>query len=131
MARSRVRAPCAGRRLISDRMVSRTERIDGFYRKVSRTEREFYELFRKTSEAEVLAQMRAYFAEAKEAPDGLKFDHQELCSRLENTVQAWIAQACDDKHLDREWVARAEEAILHRVRLLMAQTLREALLGAS
>ena len=129
MARSRVRAPCAGRRLISDRMVSRTERIDGFYRKVSRTEKEFYELFRKTAEAEVLAQMRAYFVEAKQAPDGIRFDHQELCARLENTVQAWIAETCDVKHLNREWIARAEEAILHRVRTLLAQTLREALGG--
>ena len=111
-------------------MVSRTERIDGFYRKVSRTEKEFYELFRKTEEAEVLAQMRAYFAEAKQAPDGIRFDHQDLCSRLENTVQGWIAQTCDDKHLNREWVARGEEAILHRVRMLMAQALREALSGA-
>jgi hypothetical protein len=34
-------------------------------------------------------------------------------------------QACTDQHLNREWVARAEEAILHRVRMLLAQTLRE------
>lgn len=119
-----------GRRVNSDRMVSRTERIDGFYRKVSRTEKEFYELFRKTEEAEVLAQMRTSLAQAKQAPDGIRFDHQDLCSRLENAVEAWIAQACDDKHLNREWVTRAEEAILHRVRMLMAQVLREALSGA-
>ena len=110
-------------------MVSRTERIDGFYRKVSRTEKEFYELFRKTEEAAVLAQMRACFAEAKQAPEGIRFDHQDLCSRLETMVQAWISQTCGDKHLDREWVARGEEAILHLVRMLMAQTLREALSG--
>lgn len=112
-------------------MVSRTERIDGFYRKVSRTEKEFYELFRKTEEAEVLAQMRACFAQAKQAPDGIRFDHQDLCSRLENEVEAWIAQTCADKHWNREWITRAEEAILHRVRTLMAQVLREVLSGAS
>jgi hypothetical protein len=108
-------------------MVPRPERIDGFYRKVSRTEKEFYELFRKTEEAEVLAQMRAYFAQAKQASDGIRFDHQDLCSRLENTVQTWIAEVCEAKHLDRAWITRAEEAILHRLRTLMAQTLREAL----
>lgn len=108
-------------------MLPRPERIEGFYRKVSRTEKEFYDLFRKSEEAEVLAQLRSYFAQAKQAPDGIRFDHRDLYSRLESTVQAWIDQTCIDKHLNREWVTRAEEAILHRVRTLMAQTLREAL----
>lgn len=111
-------------------MVSRTERIDGFYRKVSRTERELYELFRKTEEAAVLRQMRDHFAQAKQATDGIRFDHQALCSRLEDTVQSWIADACDARHLDREWISRAEEAILHRIRTLMAQVLRETLSSA-
>ena len=111
-------------------MVSRTERIDGFYRKVSRTEKEVYELFRKTEEPNVLAQMRACLAEARQAPDGIRFDHQELCSRLETAVEAWISDICEARHLDREWVRRAEEAILHRIRTLMAQVLREALTGA-
>ncbi|MBV9998548.1 MAG: hypothetical protein JO015_05475 [Verrucomicrobia bacterium] len=111
-------------------MVSRTERIDGFYRKVSRTEKEFYELFRKTEEADVLTQMRACFAEARQAPDGIRFNHQELCSRLETAVEAWIADTCEARRLNRDWITRAEEAILHRVRTLMAQALREALTGA-
>jgi hypothetical protein len=44
-------------------MLARTERIDGFHRKVSRTEKAFYERFRQTQEAEVLTQMRASLTE--------------------------------------------------------------------
>jgi len=110
-------------------MVSRTERIDGFYRKVSRTEKELYELFRKTEEAGVATQMRAWFDEAKGGPDGIRLNHQELRSRLEKYVEDWISQTCETKHLDPEWITRAKEAIFHRVRTMMAQVLREALSG--
>jgi hypothetical protein len=108
-------------------MLSRTERIEGFYRKVSRTEKAFYDLFRKTAEAEVLDQMRADLVHAKQPANGIRFDHQHLCASLEEAVEAWIAQACADQHLNRQWIVRAEEAIRHRVRTLLAQTLREVL----
>lgn len=108
-------------------MFSRTERIEGFHRKVSRTEKEFYERFRQTKEAEVLSQMRVYLTQAKLTTDGIRFDHPHLCSRLEEAVEGWIIQDCADQHLNRAWVARAEEAILHRIRTLLAQTLREVL----
>jgi hypothetical protein len=36
-----------------------------------------------------------------------------------------IAGTCADKHLNRELVRRAKEAILHRVRNLMAKTIKE------
>jgi hypothetical protein len=39
-------------------MLSRTESIDGFHLKLSRTEKELYEEFLKTEEAEILAEMQ-------------------------------------------------------------------------
>jgi hypothetical protein len=49
-----------------DGMLSRTERIDGFYLKLSRTEKELYEEFLETEEAEIMAEMQQYFTEAKQ-----------------------------------------------------------------
>jgi hypothetical protein len=108
-------------------MLPHTERIDGFARKVTRTEKAFYERFRHTEEAAVVAQMRDHFAQAKQTGGALRLDHPVLHARLEAAVTDWIVQACADQHLNREWIARAEEAILHRVRMLLAQTLRDAL----
>ena len=48
-----------------NRMLSRTESIDGFHLKVSRTERGLYEEFLKTEEAAILAEIQHYFADAK------------------------------------------------------------------
>ena len=56
-----------------DGMLSRTESIDGFHLKVSRTERGLYEEFRKTEEAEILAEMQQYFAQAKQQSGGIRF----------------------------------------------------------
>ena len=94
---------------------------------VSRAEKELYEEFLKTEEAEVLAEMQQYFAEAKQKPGGIRFDDQSLWSKIETTVDAWIAGACADKHVNRELVRRAKEAILHRVRNLMAKIIRQSL----
>jgi hypothetical protein len=99
-----------------DGMLSRTESIDGFHLKLSRTEKEMYEEFLKTEETEILAEMQQYFAEAKQKAGGIRFDDQSLWSRIKSTVDAWIANACADKHVNRELVRRAKEAILHRVR---------------
>jgi hypothetical protein len=41
-----------------DGMLSRTESIEGFHLKLSRTEKELYEEFLKTEEAEILAEMK-------------------------------------------------------------------------
>jgi hypothetical protein len=41
-------------------MLSRTESIDGFHLKLSRTEKELYEEFLKTEEAEILAEMQQH-----------------------------------------------------------------------
>jgi hypothetical protein len=110
-----------------DGMLPRTESIDGFHLKLSRTEKELYEEFLKTEEAEILAEMQQYFAEAKQKAGGIRFDDQSLWSRIKSTVDAWLANACADKHVNKELVRRANEAILHRVRNLMAKTIRETL----
>jgi hypothetical protein len=53
-----------------DGMLSRTEGIDGFHLKLSRTEKKLYEEFLRTEEAEILAEMQQYFAEAKQRAGG-------------------------------------------------------------
>ena len=108
-------------------MLSRTESIDGFHLKVSETEKELYEEFLKTQEAEILTEVRQYFVEAKQKAGGIRFDDQSLRSRIEGTVDAWIANSCADKHVNRDLVRRSKEAIMHRVRNLMAKTIRESL----
>ena len=110
-----------------DGMLSRTESIDGFHLKFIRTEKELYEEFLETEEAEIMAEMQQYFTEAKQKAGGIRFDDQSLWSRIKSTVDAWIANACADKHVNRVLVRRANEAILHRVRNLMAKTIRESL----
>jgi hypothetical protein len=75
----------------------------------------------------VVARMRSHFAQAKQTGGGIRLDHPVLNANMEKIVMAWIAQACADQHLGREWITRAEEAIRHRVRTLLAQTLAEAL----
>jgi hypothetical protein len=65
-----------------DGMLSRTESIDGFHLKLSRTEKELYEEFLKTEEAEILAEMQQYFTEAKQKTGGIRFDDQSLWSRI-------------------------------------------------
>ena len=108
-------------------MLSRTESIDGFHLKLSRTEKGLYEEFLKNEEAEILAEMQQYFAEAKQRAGGIRFDDQSLWSRIKSTVDAWDGERLCRKHVNRELVRRAKEAILHRVRNLMAKTIRESL----
>ena len=69
-------------------MLSRTESIDGFHLKLSRTEKELYEEFLKTEEAEILAEMQQHFAEKKQKAGGIRFDDQSLWSRIKSTVDA-------------------------------------------
>ncbi|HXO94415.1 MAG TPA: hypothetical protein VN825_09780, partial [Candidatus Acidoferrum sp.] len=64
-------------------MLSRTERIDGFHLKVSRTEKELYEQFLKTEEATLVLDMQQYFVQAKEHAGGIRFDNASLWSRIE------------------------------------------------
>jgi hypothetical protein len=107
-------------------MLSRTESIDGFHLKVSRTERGLYEEFLKTEEAAILSEIQHYFAEAKQQGGGIRFEQKTLWAKIENRVDTWITSTCADKYLKRELVGRAKEAILHRVRNLIAKTIRES-----
>ena len=109
-----------------DGMLSRTESIDGFHLKVSRTERGLYEEFLKTEEAQILAEIQEYFAEAKQKGGGIRFDQKTLWAKIEYRVDTWITGTCADKYLNRALVGRAKEAILHRVRNLIAKAIRES-----
>jgi hypothetical protein len=92
-------------------MLSRTECIEGFHLEVSRIEKELYEEFLKTQEAEFLAEMQQYFVEAKQKAGGIRFEDQSLRSRIEGRVDAWIASSRADKHVNKELVRRSKEAI--------------------
>jgi hypothetical protein len=108
-------------------MLSRAERIDGFHLKVSRTEKELYEEFLGTEEAEILAEIQHNFAQAKQKGGGIRFEQKTLWAKIEKRVDIWIASACADRHLNRELFRRAKEAILYRARDLMTKTIRESL----
>ena len=107
-------------------MLSRTESIDGFHLKLSRTEKELYEEFLKTEEAEILAEMQQHFAEKKQKAGGIRFDDQSLWSRIKSTVDAWIANACADKHVNRELV-RGKRSNPAPCEKSDGQTIRESL----
>jgi hypothetical protein len=59
-------------------MLSRTECIDEFYIKATRTEKEMYEEFLKTEEATLVLEMQRYFAQAKGRAGGIMFDNTSL-----------------------------------------------------
>jgi hypothetical protein len=55
-------------------MLSRTERIDEFHLRLSRTEKEVYEEFLKTEEAALVLEMQQYFTQAKGQAGGIRFE---------------------------------------------------------
>jgi hypothetical protein len=107
-------------------MLSRTERIDGFHLKVTRTEKELYEEFLKTEEAALVLKMQQYFAQAKSQAGGIRFDNS-LWSKIENRVSVWFAEVCADRNQNENLLRRSKEAILHRMRILLAKAIRESL----
>jgi len=111
-------------------MLSRTEKISGFYLKVSRQERELYEEFCNSTEAEILREMRDYFTEAKQKAGVINFDRLGMWSKIQNRIDHWFGEACVWRHLNPNQVPRAREAIWHRVKDQLAKTIRETL-GAS
>ena len=108
-------------------MLSRTERIDGFHLKVTRTEKELYEEFLKTEEAALVLEMQQYFAQAKGHAGGIRFDNSSLWSKIENRVGVWFEEICADRNQNQNLVRRSKEAILHRMRNQLATTIRESL----
>jgi hypothetical protein len=110
-------------------MLSRTERIDGFHHKVTRTEKELYEEFLKAEEAALVQEMKQYFAHAKSQAGGIRFDNASLWSKIKNRVSVWFAEVCADRNQNENLLRRSKEAILHRMRILLAKTIRECLAG--
>jgi hypothetical protein len=108
-------------------MLSRTERIDGFHLRLSRTEKELYEEFLKTEEAALVLEMQQYFAQAKGHVGGIRFDNASLWSKIENRVGVWFAEVRADRNQNEILIRRSKEAILHRMRNLLATTIRESL----
>src|ERR1700756_5896451 len=107
-------------------MLSRKERIDEFQLKLSRTEKELYEEFLKTEEAALVQEMQQYFAQAKGHAGGIRFDNS-LWSKIENRGRVWFAEACADGNQNENLLRRSKEAMLHRMRILLAKTIRESL----
>jgi hypothetical protein len=107
-------------------MLSRTERIDEFHLKLSRAEKEIYEEFLKTEEPALVLEMQQYFTHAKGQAGGIRFDNS-LWSKIENRVRVWFADVCADRNQNENLIRRSKEAILHRMRILLAKTIRESL----
>jgi hypothetical protein len=89
--------------------------------------KELYEEFLVSEEAEIAKEIREYFLQAKRKPDVITFDRLSLWSRIQDRVDLWITETCSWKHLNQSQVPRAREAILHRLKHLVAKTIREAL----
>ena len=108
-------------------MLSRTEKISGFHLKVSLQERELYEEFCNSAEAELLREMPDYFTEAKQKSGVINFDRLGMWSKIQNRIDLWLREACIWRHLNPNQVPRAREAIWHRVKDQLAKTIRETL----
>jgi hypothetical protein len=116
-------------KLLTERngMLSRTEKISGFHLRVSRHERELYEEFCNSEEADILREIRDYFIEAKQKSGVINFDRLGMWSKIEKRIDLWLAEACVWRHLNPNQVGRAREAIWHRVKDQLAKTIRETL----
>src|SRR5260370_31575411 len=108
-------------------MLSRTERIDEFHLKLSRTEKEFYEEFLKTEEAALVLEIQQYFAQAKGHVGGIRFDNASLWSKIENRVGVWFADVCADWNQNENLIRRSTKAILHPMNNLLPKTIRRSL----
>jgi hypothetical protein len=89
--------------------------------------RKLYEEFVKTEEAELVLEMQQYFAQAKGHAGGIRFDNASLWSKIENRVDVWFAEVCTDRNQNENLLRRSKKAILHRMRNLLAKTIRESL----
>jgi hypothetical protein len=107
-------------------MLLRSENISEFHLKVSRTEKELYEEFLRSEEAEIVKEMQEYFAQAKQQPGGVRFDNKSLWTKIENGVDVWLTDSCANRHLRKDLVPRAKDAILHWLRTSLAKTIRES-----
>jgi hypothetical protein len=79
-----------------------------------------------TEEAELVQEMQQYFVQAKGHAGGIRFDNS-LWSKIENRVDVWFAEVCAERNQGENLLRRSKEAILHRLRILLAKTIRESL----
>ena len=95
--------------------------------KVSRQERELYEEFCNSAEAEILREIRDYFIEAKQKAGVINFDRLGMWAKIQTRIDRWLGESCIWRHLNQNQVGRAREAIWHRVKDQLAKTIRETL----
>jgi hypothetical protein len=60
---------------------------------VSRQERELYEEFCDSTEAEILREMRDYFTGAKQKVGVINFDRLDMWSKIQNRIDRWLGEA--------------------------------------
>ena len=108
-------------------MLSRTERIDEFHLKLSRTEKELYEEFLKTEEAALVLEMHQYFGQAKGHAGGIRFDNSSLWSKIENGVGVWFEEICADRNQNQNLVRRSKGSDFAPYENQLATTIRESL----
>jgi hypothetical protein len=94
---------------------------------VSRHERDLYEEFCNSAEAELLREMRDYFIEAKQKPGVINLDRLGVWSKIQNRIDLWLGEACSWRYLNPNRVPLAREATWHRVKDQLAKTIRETL----
>src|ERR1700730_10346573 len=73
-----------------------------------------------TQEAELVQEMQQYFVQAKGHAGGIRFDNAGLWSKIEKRVGVWFAEVCADRNQNQNLIRRSKEAILHRMRNLLA-----------
>jgi len=72
-------------------------------------------------------EMQQYFTQAKGHAGGIRVDNSSLWSKIENRVGVWFAEVCADWNQNENLIRRSKEAILHRMKNLLAKTIRESL----
>jgi len=108
-------------------MLSRKSASTNFSSSSPATEKEMYEEFLKTEEAALVLEIQQFFVQAKEHAGGIRFDNASLWSRIEKRVDVWFAEVCADMNQNEHMIPRSKEAILHRMRIQLAKTIRESL----
>src|SRR5260370_38280663 len=94
-------------------MLSRTEKIGEFHLRVSRTERDLYEEFCNTEEAEIVKEMREYFTQAEQKSGVINFDRLGLWLKIQNRIYLWFGEGVGWENLNRNQVTPTTEAIRH------------------
>ena len=86
-----------------------------------------YEEFLKAEEEALVLEMQQYFAQAKGHAGGIRFDNTSHWSKIDKRVGVWFAEVCAARNQNENLIRRSKEAILHRMKNLLAKTIRESL----